>query len=168
MQPPAEEPSPAPRRGTAAGRDAWIDAARGLTIGLVVLFHADAVQYSFAPGERSMAVHLAALALFPLRMPLFFLLSGVLGAAALARPARRVVAGRAGHFLWVWAVWTAAGYGLVGGLVFPALGLGRVHGFFEPGGDPLAPGLDPLGHLITCSSGWTGRTRSRAGAGRCS
>lgn len=137
--------SPSPRAPGAPGaeRAEWLDVARGITIMLVVLVHADGMLE--AVGERSMAVHLGVLALFPLRMPLFFLVSGILAASMLARPARRVLTDRTGNFMWLWAVWTALGYGIIGGLIFPALGLYGPHGFFDPR-------LNPIAHLISSNS----------------
>jgi len=93
-------------RNTAPQRLAWIDAARGTTMFLVVLLHADAVLYVL--GDRPMAVHLLNLALTPLRMPLFFLLSGVLAAGLLARGAEQVIGRRVLHYLWLYVVWWGA------------------------------------------------------------
>lgn len=127
----------------AAERADWLDVARGATITLVVLLHADVMLMMV--GEWSVLLHLVALALFPLRMPLFFLVAGVLAAGMLARPAGRVLRDRVAHYLWVWAVWTALGYGLVNSLLLPALGLGTLGGLFEPR-------VDPLEHLLSSTS----------------
>ncbi len=127
----------------AARRDPWLDVARGMTILLVVLLHADLMLE--AVGDRAPWLHLLALALFPLRMPLFFLAAGILAAGMLARPAGRVLTDRVGHYLWVWAVWTALGYGVVNALLAPALNLPNIGGLFEARTDPVA-------HLLTSSS----------------
>lgn len=131
-----------PTAGPAERAD-WLDVARGATITLVVLLHADLMLMMV--GEWSVLLHLVALALFPLRMPLFFLVAGVLAAGMLARPPGRVLRERVAHYLWVWAVWTTLGYGLVNGLLLPALGLGTLGGMF-------APRVDPLEHLLSSTS----------------
>jgi uncharacterized membrane protein YcfT len=125
-------------------REAWLDVARGVTILLVVLMHADLMLE--AVGERDMWLHLLALALVPLRMPLFFLVAGILAAGMLARPAGRVLTERVGYYLWVWAVWTALGYGVVNAVLAPALGLPNIGGLFEARTDPVT-------HLLS-SNNW--------------
>lgn len=133
-----------PRRPPPAAREPWLDVARGVTILLVVLLHADLMLEEV--GERSMPVHLLALSLYPLRMPLFFLVSGILAAGMLARPAGRVLRDRVLHYLWVWGLWTALGYGLVNAWAIPATGLENIGHMFDPRTDPLV-------HLRT-SSNW--------------
>ncbi|MFP5073007.1 acyltransferase family protein [Pseudonocardia nantongensis] len=94
----------------AAGRTAWVDAAKGLCIVLVVLHHA--VMFlepqGLVPGPLSMLNT----ALASLRMPLFFLASGLFLATALARPWRTLLHRRVALFGWLYLLWTTAQFGL--------------------------------------------------------
>ena len=66
-------------------RLAWPDLARGACMVLVVLLHSDhAVRHI---GENDEHLHLLNELLVPLRQPLFFLISGMLGAGILSRGA---------------------------------------------------------------------------------
>ncbi len=87
----------------------WADAAKGLCILLVVLHHSTVKHLpSVLPAELS-AVGDAWLALTaalkPIRMPLFFLLSGLFAAGALRRPWAQVLTARVLTPYWVYAVW---------------------------------------------------------------
>lgn len=93
----------APTRRTAARLD-WVDAAKGLSILLVVAHHA--VWYLQRSGQAPGAVVMANEALASLRMPLFFLASGLLAAGPLAAPWRVVLHKRVAFFLYLYVVWT--------------------------------------------------------------
>jgi uncharacterized membrane protein YcfT len=94
----------APTRRTAAARLDWVDAAKGLSILLVVGHHV--VWYLQWSGKAPTAVIAANEALASLRMPLFFLASGLFVAGPLAEPWRTVLHKRVAFFLWLYALWT--------------------------------------------------------------
>ena len=107
--------APATPRPTAATAGAprprlvWADAAKGLCILLVVLHHSTVKHLpAVLPADLS-AVGEAWLALTaalkPIRMPLFFLLSGLFAAGALRRPWAQVLTARVLTPYWVYAVW---------------------------------------------------------------
>ena len=83
-------------------REGWIDAARGLAIVLVVVFHAvinlDLVGIA-GPWSR------LAYPLDTFRMPLFFFLSGLLAPALLARPLREVLRTRVLTLIYLYVLW---------------------------------------------------------------
>src|SRR3954471_9658796 len=88
-------------------RLAWPDLARGLCMVLVVLLHSDhALRHIDESDEH---LHLLNELLVPLRQPLFFLISGVLGAGVLSRGARGVLVHRVGRYLWLLVLWWALG-----------------------------------------------------------
>ncbi len=82
----------------------WIDTARGMTMIMIVLLHADVV--ALAMDRPVLLVTLFDYALFPLRMPMFFLVSGLLAAELLRRPAGEVLRRRVLHYAWLYAVWS--------------------------------------------------------------
>jgi uncharacterized membrane protein YcfT len=82
----------------------WVDAAKGLSILLVVLHHT--VWYLQRSGQAPAAVIAANEALASLRMPLFFLASGLLVAGALAAPWRVLLHKRVAFFLYLYVIWT--------------------------------------------------------------
>ena len=85
-------------------RIGWMDTARGTTMILVVLLHADVVMQLMHQPVR--LVMLFDQALFPLRMPMFFLVSGMLSARLVAgRPMGEVLQRRVIHFAWLYALW---------------------------------------------------------------
>lgn len=95
--------------GAPRPRLVWADAAKGLCILLVVLHHSTVKHLpSVLPAELG-AVGEAWLALTaalkPIRMPLFFLLSGLFAAGALRRPWAQVLTARVLTPYWVYAVW---------------------------------------------------------------
>lgn len=98
-------PAPAP-----GARIAWLDLARAASIVLVVLYHvttgAAEALLGPDPGPIGRAWQETSRALIPLRMPLFFLVSGILGGPALRRPWARVRRGRVLDHLWVASLWT--------------------------------------------------------------
>lgn len=114
-------------------RLAWADTAKGLCILLVVLHHVLGKHYlALLP---SASVGLWAPwdwfddALKPLRMPLFFLLSGFFAASAINRPWRSVVRGRVFSLYYVYVVWL-----VLQGVFFTystTIGMNRTRGFSE-------------------------------------
>ena len=86
-------------------RLAWPDLARGACMVLVVLLHADHALRHI--GQNDEHLYLLNELLVPLRQPLFFLISGMLGAGILARGARGVLVHRVGRYLWLYVFWWA-------------------------------------------------------------
>ncbi len=111
----------------------WADVAKAIAIVLVVGYHVSVTGMTMlTPGtNRAEAVYSAAGTwLLPVRMPLFFLISGMLAAGALGRPWRDVARPRILNHAWVFVLWTllyaypyASGYapGNVGGTAARAL-----------------------------------------------
>jgi uncharacterized membrane protein YcfT len=92
-------PLPAPD----ARRLAWVDAAKGMSILLVVAHHVvEALQTS---GLAPPAVVAANTALAAMRMPLFFLASGLFVAGPLASSWRTLLHKRVAFFLYLYVVW---------------------------------------------------------------
>ena len=86
-------------------RLAWPDLARGACMVLVVLLHADHALRHIDQNDEHL--YLLNELLVPLRQPLFFLISGMLGAGVLARGARGVLVHRVGRYLWLYVFWWA-------------------------------------------------------------
>lgn len=90
-----------------AERLAWPDFARGLSIILVVLMHLLWLHYIFffggAPGA-DIVIEVVNASL-PLRMPLFFLVSGYLASRALHRRWRHVSRGRVWTLVYLYVLW---------------------------------------------------------------
>ncbi|RLP88469.1 acyltransferase [Micromonospora sp. BL4] len=98
--------------GTTAGRPhraEWADAAKGVCIILVVLWHV--VVKDYLQIDWHIGVPVPGLwgtvgeQFLPLRMPLFFTISGVFAANAVQRPWRVVARSRIAGFLYLYAVW---------------------------------------------------------------
>jgi uncharacterized membrane protein YcfT len=87
-----------------SSRSAWVDAAKGLSILLVVAHHA--VSFLHTSGLAPPAVIAANTALASMRMPLFFLVSGLFVAGPLAAPWRTLLHKRVAFFLYLFALWT--------------------------------------------------------------
>lgn len=100
-----------PKGSEPAERLHWVDTAKAVAVVLVVVYHVSLNGLlNIAPGgpyfEQPWGV--ASMWLLPLRMPLFFLISGVLAVKALRRPWSRVLRPRVlGHW-WTFTLWTAA------------------------------------------------------------
>lgn len=97
--------------GTESGRLRWGDVGKGVFIFLVVLHHTvnkHAVAVAPAGWEELAAAWSGlTLALKPLRMPLFFLLSGLFAARAVHRPWHQVVRPRLARPTYLYALWLA-------------------------------------------------------------
>jgi uncharacterized membrane protein YcfT len=106
---------PMPR--TTAARLDWVDAAKGLSILLVVAHHV--VWYLQRSGQVPAPVVMANEAFASLRMPLFFLASGLFVAGPLAAPWRTVLHKRVVFFLYLYAIWTIIRFTFFATLVPP-------------------------------------------------
>ncbi|RZT87921.1 putative membrane protein YcfT [Pseudonocardia sediminis] len=98
-------------------RETWIDVAKGAAIVLVVLRHSqDAVNDH---GQGVAAWNLLNDSLASVRMPLFFLVSGLFAARALQAPLARFGRSKLAHFGWLFALW--AGVYVIGYAVWAAV-----------------------------------------------
>ncbi|MFD6446347.1 acyltransferase family protein [Promicromonospora sp. NPDC060204] len=107
-------PSGPPRHGTPAVRDAalarrgavrlaWPDAARGLAISLVVLYHA--TNWTWSTGYEVSVLREVNETLRSLRMPLFFAVAGMFAGKWTTAPWSRLARGKLLHFAWVFVLW---------------------------------------------------------------
>ena len=85
------------------GRVAWVDAAKGLCIILVVMVHAT-IGVEIAMGERGF-MHAVVAWARPFRMPDFFLISGLFLSLTIDRPWRRYLDRKVVHFLYFYLLW---------------------------------------------------------------
>ncbi len=88
-------PAPAPRIQ-------WVDAAKGVAITLVVLYHSTLFLDDVGLASRWTALNPL---LDTFRMPLFFFLAGVFAAKTLRRPFAAMFRRRAWPLLWTYALW---------------------------------------------------------------
>lgn len=92
-----------------ATRQAWPDAAKGACILLVVFWHDTVLDYVRLGWRLSLPLAglwgTAGEALRPLRMPLFFALSGMFAARAVMRPWPSVVRARVARFAYLYVLW---------------------------------------------------------------
>ncbi|MFI6064087.1 acyltransferase family protein [Micromonospora sp. NPDC051227] len=104
---PAPASAPAPAAGS--HRAQWADAAKGVCIILVVLWHVVVKDYLQIDWHIGVPVPgfwgTLGEQFLPLRMPLFFTISGVFAANAAQRPWRVVARSRIAGFLYLYAVW---------------------------------------------------------------
>ncbi|MDO9590012.1 MAG: acyltransferase [Microcella sp.] len=107
---------------SAPDRLAWVDIAKSIAIVLVVLYHVgtNGMAWLMPQVEASgIAVWQAVNdTLVPLRMPLFFVVSGLLATGAMTRPWPQLLRPRIAALLWPFAIWTllfAAPYALYRG-----------------------------------------------------
>ena len=89
----------------------WIDIAKAAAIVLIVAFHTtDWFLYAVLPDASDAGVTFwreVNSALIPVRIPLFFLVSGILATRAIERPWRSIIEGRFLVLLWPFFIWTA-------------------------------------------------------------
>jgi uncharacterized membrane protein YcfT len=104
---------------TTAARLDWVDAAKGLSILLVVAHHT--VWYLQRSGQAPAAVIAANEALASLRMPLFFLASGLFVAGPLAASWRVVLHKRVALFVYLYVIWTIIRFTFFATLVPPVV-----------------------------------------------
>ncbi|WP_214405354.1 acyltransferase family protein [Pseudonocardia lacus] len=92
-----------------ADRAVWADAAKGLCILLVVSWHVIWKHYLYVDWELPIPLPEAwsvfGRMLLPMRMPLFFAISGMFAAAAVHRPWAVVTRTRVARFLYLYIVW---------------------------------------------------------------
>lgn len=97
------------RPAAAQDRIAWIDIAKASAIILVVLYHVGYAGIGYViPDSESQIIDWWARfnrSLVPVRMPLFFLASGILAASSLSRPWPRVWRSRQRNLLWTYLLW---------------------------------------------------------------
>lgn len=90
-------------------RLAWADTAKALSVVLVVLHHTIGKHLGFVFPDGLSSVEEAwvdaTYALKPVRMPLFFVVSGLFAGAAVTRPWREVARKRVGNVYYVYALW---------------------------------------------------------------
>lgn len=114
----------------------WVDIAKASSILLVVLVHATHKHFaqlgSVAPSviDGWVRVHEV---LTPLRMPVFFVASGLLAASALQRPWPAVRRRRFAQLLYLYVIWFLVALG-----VFSLLGVGDFDNTGQPLGGPAA------------------------------
>jgi uncharacterized membrane protein YcfT len=86
------------------GRQEWVDAAKGVAIVLVVLYHA--ILFAGEAGIPSRWSTLAA-TLSTFRMPLFFFAAGLFAAKALSWSFSQLLRRRLLRLLWIYVLWSA-------------------------------------------------------------
>ena len=84
-------------------RLAWPDAARGLAIGLVVLYHA--TNWTWSTGYEVGVLREINETLRSLRMPLFFTVAGMFAGKWMTVPWSRLARGKLLFFAWVFVLW---------------------------------------------------------------
>lgn len=87
----------------------WADLAKAAAVVLVVLYHvAGNGMRMLTPGDNRAEVVYATFSnwLLPVRMPLFFMVSGLLAVGALQRPWARVLRPKVASHFWTFAFWT--------------------------------------------------------------
>jgi uncharacterized membrane protein YcfT len=109
----------------AAGRHEWVDAAKGMAIVLVVLYHA--IVFTGEAGMPSRWSTIAA-TLSTFRMPLFFFAAGLFAAKALSWTFADLLRRRLVRLLWIYVLWSALW--LAAAALLPSAGL-------ESGGDGI-------------------------------
>ncbi len=104
-RPPAASPTPAPEpdRGSPKRID-WVDIAKGLSVLLIVLGHA--VTWVESLTGESEALHGFVTMLTPVRIPMFFFVSGLFAVGLLTGPRERIVH-RVADLLKVYVLWSA-------------------------------------------------------------
>ncbi|ART63133.1 acyltransferase family protein [Kushneria marisflavi] len=106
-----------------ARRIDWIDAAKGVCILAVVLYHFNQMvlqQIDFGQTAVPTLWSLGITALKPLRMPLFFLISGFLASRSITgRGWEQVRTSRVANLLWVYVLWVGLYWLFIEGVIVP-------------------------------------------------
>ncbi|MCU1691804.1 MAG: pyridoxal-5-phosphate-dependent protein subunit beta, partial [Frankiales bacterium] len=93
-------------------RQPWVDAAKGVLILLVVLWHVVRKHYVLLPWVPGPVAHgwsTASFLLQPVRVPLFFVVSGYLASRAVRRSWPDLLRGRVLRDYWTYVVWLLLG-----------------------------------------------------------
>lgn len=110
--PPPVPPEVEPARSAAPPRLHWVDVAKAAAIVLVVVYHVSLTGTAYLlPGSTDWgaeAWRALSRALMPVRMPLFFLVSGLLARSAVARPWVLVRRRKLANLLWPFVLWSLA------------------------------------------------------------
>ncbi len=85
-------------------RMVWLDAAKGLSILLVAFHHAELTATSI--GEDWAGFDRLSAFFQPIRMPLFFLISGMLAASAVSKSWRELAQSKIAYFLYLYGLWS--------------------------------------------------------------
>ncbi|OUM40855.1 acyltransferase family protein [Arthrobacter sedimenti] len=111
---------------TAGGRFVWADVIKGVCIVLVVLVHVTNKQYPAVSGPESVHAFWDVLSrgLNPVRMPLFFLMSGFLAAPSINRPWSKVLQRRVAQPYYLYVVWLVLSGAFYAALAAPVDGMG--------------------------------------------
>lgn len=90
-------------------RMAWADLARGGSMILVVLMHVDQLHFAaiFPPSVVTSMWDVLTSVMRPVRMPLFFMISGLLAASAITRPWSTALRGRLYSLAYLYILWLA-------------------------------------------------------------
>ncbi|KRF34058.1 acyltransferase family protein [Nocardioides sp. Soil805] len=114
-------------------RSEWADTAKALSIVLVVLHHTVGKHLGFVTPTQFLGVGAVWLeftdALKPVRMPLFFVVSGLFAGSALRRPWREVARKRVLNIYYLYALWLGVHMGVF--TVFDELPMNRTRGWSE-------------------------------------
>lgn len=114
-------------------RSAWADTAKAVSIVLVVLHHTVGKHLGFVTPTTFLGIEAVWLeltyALKPVRMPLFFVVSGLFAGSAMRRPWREVVRKRVLNIYYLYALWLGIHMGIF--LVFDELPMNRTRGWSE-------------------------------------
>jgi hypothetical protein len=145
-------------RGGSVEREAWADVAKGACIVLVVLWHVITKHYLLVDWRLPVPIPgvwgtLGELFL-PLRMPLFFTVSGVFAAPAVARPWRAVALSRVAGPYYLYGLW----------LMVHTLVLTATPGFPTLYAETVPQLLAQL--TVTPTDLWSGTTRPAPGSPR--
>lgn len=109
---------PAATLATGRERLHWVDFAKAVAIVLVVLYHVSITGVDFLfPGTDSFALaswREVSRMLLPIRMPLFFLVAGILASGAIRRPWKASWRSRFADILWPYLLWSLIFAGVAG------------------------------------------------------
>jgi len=85
-------------------RDVWIDMAKGASIFLVVFYHSTKMLQNQMDVENFIWTlnHF----LYPIRMPVFFLISGYLASRAVRRPWLILLERKTAFYIYIFSIWT--------------------------------------------------------------